>query len=747
MIRTLLLLLALLLSAPALAAPAPTPAPTSALTPDQARAALDVLNDPAKRAAVAATLQAILKTQPAPAPEAAATPPTPPAEANPPVAQPLSAATGLLERIGQRAIAAVRTAESLSLLWGWLLVMATNPLGQELIAGVAWRLLVALVAAAAVFWSLNRALRRPADRLRKAALAVAPIPLDPEDRAEQGDLESPPAPDRWTILRLFGQRACFALGRFGLALVPPLGLLVTGHVLAGLLGGERAERAMPIAIVLTAFALVTALTAGVRIVLEPGSERLRLVPLHDEAARYATRWLRGLIEIGVYGVAIADFAAALGLSDVTHDAIVHTVSLILTLGIARIIVSRRRAVRDVLHAPEGATGTVAAIRNGCAVAWHWIALLALAAIWSGWAWDVGITGQTAVRMVGLTVLVLAVARLAMIGLLGAIDRLPAAMGNETGTMTGLGGRLTIYHPAMALVARLLVHGVTVLALLQVYGTGIVTWLLSAPAGQRAVSGAITLGLTIVASVAVWEIVNASIQRHLDHLMQDAQVARSARLRTLLPLLRTMLLIVIIVVAVLMVLSELGVNIAPLLAGAGILGVAIGFGSQKLVQDLITGIFLLLENALQVGDQVNVAGLSGKVEGLSVRTIRLRALDGAVHIIPFSSVASVTNHTRGVGNADVRVTVSYDADPDNVIATIAAIVVAMREEAEFAPKITSDFKPFGVDRIDAEGVTITGQVACSDSGRWSVQREVNRRIKLRFKEAGIRFFAEPVHFTE
>ena len=115
------------------------------------------------------------------------------------------------------------------------------------------------------------------------------------------------------------------------------------------------------------------------------------------------------------------------------------------------------------------------------------------------------------------------------------------------------------------------------------------------------------------------------------------MAQSARLRTLLPLLRSALLITIVVFAGLMVLSEIGINIAPLLAGAGIIGVAIGFGSQKLVQDLITGIFLLLENAMQVGDWVTVSGLSGTVENLSVRTIRLRAGDGSVHIIPFSAV--------------------------------------------------------------------------------------------------------------
>ena len=250
--------------------------------------------------------------------------------------------------------------------------------------------------------------------------------------------------------------------------------------------------------------------------------------------------------------------------------------------------------------------------------------------------------------------------------------------------------------------RALIYLLAGAALLQVLGSGALVWLWATPGGQRVLSGVLTMAFTLLAAVALWELANAAIQRHLDSLLQGSQVARSARLRTLLPLLRTALLIAIGVVSVLMILSEIGVNIAPLLAGAGILGVAIGFGSQKLVQDLITGIFLLLENALQVGDWVNVAGLAGRVEGLSVRTIRLRAADGAVHIVPFSSVASVTNHTRGIGNADVRATVEFDVDTDKVAEIMRSIVADMRAEPEFETKITQDFQLFGVDRIDAAG---------------------------------------------
>ena len=129
------------------------------------------------------------------------------------------------------------------------------------------------------------------------------------------------------------------------------------------------------------------------------------------------------------------------------------------------------------------------------------------------------------------------------------------------------------------------------------------------------------------------------------------------------MLRAALFVTIAAIVGLTALSEIGVNIAPLLAGAGIVGVAIGFGSQKLVQDVVTGMFVLFENAIQVGDWVTVAGLSGKIERLSVRTIWLRGGDGALQIVPFSSVGTITNTNRGLGTAAVSVTIAYGEDSD------------------------------------------------------------------------------------
>jgi small-conductance mechanosensitive channel len=213
--------------------------------------------------------------------------------------------------------------------------------------------------------------------------------------------------------------------------------------------------------------------------------------------------------------------------------------------------------------------------------------------------------------------------------------------------------------------------------------------------------------------------------------------QAARLRTLLPILRTVLVTVLLAVFGLNALSEIGVNVGPLLAGAGILGVAIGFGSQKLVQDFITGIFLLVENAMQVGDNVTVAGLSGTVENLSIRTMRLRAGDGSVHLIPFSSVTTVTNTNRGIGNVPVSVTVTSDTDTDHVSDMLADIARDMRGERRYADMMCSDFQLWGVDKLEPGAVTVVGQIVCTDGGRWPVQREFNRRLLRRLRDEKIR----------
>ena len=821
-----LLLLLLLVPCRVLAQP-PAASPAPALTPAQARAALDVLNDPKKRAEITTTLEAITKAQPAPAapaPGAAANPATAPAPTGLPIplapdslgAQVLVGAESFLNRISTDAANATHAMQSLPLLWGWIVVMATTSWARDILLDVAWRAAVALLCGLAIEFALRFLLRRPVAALEALAPAAGPHaaaddaaagtapaedggaegrgaehdaaeqdgaeddpaehgapehdaadsdeqepsedeadeaaadaagapaygPPPPENavaRAEAGDIEPPVRHRRALPAEVLLRRVPLVLARLLLDLVPVLGFLVAGHlVTASDIGGKTSARLVMLAVV-DSYALCIALLSVARMLLSPGASRLRLFRLPDTLATYLMRWTRRLIIIGVVGYVIGEVGLLLGLSDVAHEGLQKATGFVLHACLATIVLQKRRAVRRWLRAPPGATGPTARMRNALASVWHWIALFFIVAIWLVWAVEIRDGFTRLLHFFVVTALLLIAARLVLILLDGSLDRVLNVPPETAVRYPGLEARLRLYHPAISALLRGVVYVLCALALLQLYGFGTFTWFGESDLGQRIVSALGTLAVTLLLAFAAWEAANAAIQRHLAKLAKEQQLARSARLRTLLPLLRSALLITILVFAGLTVLSEIGINIAPLLAGAGIIGVAVGFGSQKLVQDFITGIFLLLENAMQVGDTVTVGGLTGMVENLSVRTIRLRAGDGSVHIIPFSSVTTVTNVNRGLGNAPISVTVEYEEDTDRVAAVLAEIVAGMRAEPAFAGRMLSDLQLWGVDKVDGAGATIVGQMVCTNSGRWSVQREFNRRMKKRFQELGIRLY--------
>jgi small-conductance mechanosensitive channel len=358
------------------------------------------------------------------------------------------------------------------------------------------------------------------------------------------------------------------------------------------------------------------------------------------------------------------------------------------------------------------------------------------ALWAVWALHIK-NGYTLMLQYFLaTIAVLLIARLISIVASGTLDRLFHISPDFVRQYPGLEARANRYLPALHSLAAALIAVIAAMALLEVWGLDVVAWFDAGRVGGRLLSALLTIAVAIAVAFLVWEAGDVAIERHLARLTREGRYARKARLRTFLPMLRTTLLSVIVTVVALTALSELGVNIAPLLAGAGIIGIAVGFGSQKLVQDVITGLFLLLENAVQVGDIVTVSGLTGTVENLSIRTIRLRAGDGSVHIIPFSSVTSVTNTNRGIGNASISVNVAYKEDTDRVGEILKEIAVQMRKEPEFQSLIRSDLDLWGVDKVDASMATIVGQIECTDAGRWPVQREFYRRMKRRFQELEI-----------
>jgi small conductance mechanosensitive channel len=197
------------------------------------------------------------------------------------------------------------------------------------------------------------------------------------------------------------------------------------------------------------------------------------------------------------------------------------------------------------------------------------------------------------------------------------------------------------------------------------------------------------------------------------------------------------MVLLITVVSLVTLSEIGVNIAPLLAGAGVIGLAIGFGSQTLVKDVITGLFILFEDTISVGDVVDVGGgHSGLVEAITIRTIKLRDQAGGVHSIPFSQVNSVLNMTKDFSYYVFDIAIGYGEDPDRVIGAIKDLGAELQATPQFGRVILEPIEIMGVDAFRDNAFVIKARIKTRPIQQWNVGREFNRRMKLRFDEMGI-----------
>lgn len=203
--------------------------------------------------------------------------------------------------------------------------------------------------------------------------------------------------------------------------------------------------------------------------------------------------------------------------------------------------------------------------------------------------------------------------------------------------------------------------------------------------------------------------------------------RSSRVQTLLPLIRNGVMIVLIVLTGIAVLANIGVDVTPLIAGAGVFGLALSFGSQQLVQDVITGIFILAEDTIAIGDTINTGDRSGVVESISLRTIRLRDSDGALHSIPFSTVKALKNSSRNFGVLRPRYTVPASVDPQVVLEEMRLTAKALRENPRYSSSITTDLHDLGIDEINAGSVVVSGSMRTSPLRQTELARAFNGKL--------------------
>lgn len=208
-------------------------------------------------------------------------------------------------------------------------------------------------------------------------------------------------------------------------------------------------------------------------------------------------------------------------------------------------------------------------------------------------------------------------------------------------------------------------------------------------------------------------------------------AAAQRVKTLMNVLRTIVVGLVWFIAALTALGQIGVNVGPILAGAGVVGLAVGFGAQNLVKDLVSGFFLILENQVRVGDVAIINGTGGLVEAITFRTIVLRDLSAVVHVFPNGSINTLSNVSKDWSAYVLDIGVAYKEDTDRVVEVMRRVGAELREDSKFGAAMIDDIEVFGVDQFADSAVIIKGRLKTMPLQQWNVGREYRRRLKKAF----------------
>jgi small conductance mechanosensitive channel len=340
--------------------------------------------------------------------------------------------------------------------------------------------------------------------------------------------------------------------------------------------------------------------------------------------------------------------------------------------------------------------------------------------------------QAAIRG-GLTLLVFMAAALVIWGLHVALNAaterlLPDGGRHATPTHKRI-GRLSLG------VARMAVIIAAILVTLRVWGLDL-GMLIQGPVGSALAAGA-RIALILVLALAAMEISQIGIMQVFTRIALRASTPRRAsQLRTLAPVLIGVVNTTLVVFAVMMSLSAVGVQIGPLLAGAGIVGVAVGFGAQTLVKDFLTGIFLIIEDTVSVGDAVKIGDVGGTVEEMSLRTIKLRDFDGTLHVFPYSEAQVIHNQSKNFSYYVIELTISRSSDIARAMDLMREAGRAVQHDEELSGLVLAPLEIAGVDKISDAGISIKARIKSMPGMQFKVGRDLLRRIKLAFDGNGV-----------
>lgn len=487
-------------------------------------------------------------------------------------------------------------------------------------------------------------------------------------------------------------------------------------------------------LLLNAFLVVETSKLVVRLILMPRTSALRILPTSDENAVYWSFWFARLVSLLGYTFMFVS-PMLNGVVSVAAGNAVQVLVMATFITIAIIVVLQNKGdIRNWLADVSEKRGNDGTGRLLAALGQHWHVLaiaylLALLVVWfanpeSALPFMLGATMQSLVAIAVGTLIAAFIGRFVTAGLSLPEDvrqRLPLL---ET--------RLRAFVPGVMTIVRWLVIFGVLIAIGQAWALFDFAGWVASDEGLAVAGSIISAALIILVAIVMHVVVASWVEYRL-----NARVGRvpTPREKTLLNLFKNAFTIALVIFALMLALAQIGVNIAPLLAGAGVVGLAIGFGAQKLVQDIITGIFIQFENVMNEGDVVMVAGKSGVVEKLTIRSVTIRDMTGTVHLIPFSSADQVSNMMRGFSFHVAEMGVAYDSDIDDVKAAMREAFDALMQ-TEHKDEILDDLDMQGVIAFMDSSITVRARIKTLPGKHWAIGRKYNELVKSIFAKRGI-----------
>ncbi len=541
--------------------------------------------------------------------------------------------------------------------------------------------------------------------------------------------------------RSFGRRAVTA-GFFGKAFligasaVLDIAIVIVawgaGYLAALTVFGELGRMDIQQTLYLNAFTVVQLAKVAVRTVLSPSASELRLVRVSDEAARRTSRILAWIISILGYGQLLLQPILSQAVSVASGRAVSGLVALVALVIAVSATLANRRAVTEWLldtpdHSPRNRRVRFIAAR------WHWPVLVYLAFLFLvvliGPADRLfSVLGASAQAFAAIIVGFVVADWLAR-----TVTRGVSLPGNVNERLPLLERRVNGLVPRFLTLLRFVILATVIAFVISAIGVFDMAALFRSRMGLAFTGAVVSVFVILLVAYVAW----LALSSWVDYRLNPAfGTIANSRETTLLTLLRNAATIAIVVIALMFSLSQMGLDIAPLLASAGVLGLAIGFGAQKLVQDVINGVFIQLENAINVGDVITVGSTSGVVERLTIRSVSLRDVTGAYHIISFSSVEVVTNLMRDFSYHVGDIRIAYREDVEDAKDALFAAFEELRADPEHAAVILGDMEWFGVQELADSAVIVRVRLKTLPGKQWGVGRALNGAVKRVFDARGI-----------